>query len=43
MEPIYILLIITFVLLALLAQMIFYIAWAKKENEFYGLHNEVEP
>jgi hypothetical protein len=43
MTPIYIFLIITFVLLALLAQMIFYIAWARKENEFYGVHSEVEP
>ena len=43
MEPIYIFLMIVFVLLALLTQITFYIAWARKENEFYGVHNEFEP
>lgn len=43
MTPIYIFLIVVFVLIALAAQIIFYIAWAKKENEFYGVHSEIEP
>ena len=43
MTPIYIFLIVVFVLIALAAQMIFYIAWVKKENEFYGVHSEAEP